>query len=56
MPSVDSSFWGVRREGKFTDLIITVTKVINFHRLGSFTGGGTFVITHILPPLEDFKI
>ena len=40
MPSVDSSFWGVRREGKFTDLIITVTKVINFHRLGSFTGGG----------------
>ena len=42
MPSVDSSFWGVRREGKFTDLIITVTKVINFHRLGSFTGGGAY--------------
>ena len=38
MPSVDSSFWGVRREGKFTDLITTVTKVINFHHLGSFEG------------------
>ena len=36
MSSADSSFWGVRREEKFTDLIITVTKVINLHSLEGF--------------------